>query len=121
MSFKRTESSILKSEIVSSISLRTIPSFGLDTPKLKLKKRVVVPKKRQRRSYQSQELAFAAKRNLQPRLNKIVVTSAHCKDAKIACIRNIRTPSQLTRRLERATWDVFAEFAKLSSISNKYD
>jgi len=119
MSFKRTESSILKSEIVSLISLKMIPSFGLDNPKLKLKKRVVVPKKRKRRSYPSLELAFAAKKNLLLRLNRIVVISAHCKDAKIACIRNIRTPSPLIKRLECANWVEYAEFAKLSSISNK--
>jgi hypothetical protein len=27
----------------------------------------------------------------------------------------------LIRRVECVTWDVFAEFAKLSSISNKYE
>jgi hypothetical protein len=98
-----------------------IPSFVLDTHKLKLKKRLEVLKKRKRKLYPSLVHASAAKRNLQLRSNRIVVTFAHCKDAKIACIRNILTPNPLIRRVECVTWDVFAEFAKLSSISNKYE
>jgi hypothetical protein len=121
MNSRRTGSSILKSEIISSISLRMIPSFVFGTRKLKLKKRLGVLKKRKRKLYLSLVHASAAKRNLQQRSNRIVVTFAHCKDAKIASIRNILTPNPLIRRVECVTWDVFAEFAKLSSISNKYE
>lgn len=119
MNSRRIENNTLKLAIASLISHRMIPFLGLGTPKLKLKKRAVVPRINQRKSYPSLAHAFAAKRTLQQKWNKIDVISAHCKDARIVCIRNTHTLNQLTRRTESVTRDVFAECAKLSSTSNK--
>lgn len=88
---------------------------------MKLKKKLEVLKKRKRKLYPSLVHASAAKKNLRLRSNRIVVTFALCKDAKIVCIRNILTPNPLIRRVKCVKKEVFAEFAKLSSISNKYE
>ena len=103
------------------ISLRTIPYSESGTPKLNPINKVAVLKIRQRKLYPSPEHVFAATKSLQLRSNRIGVIFALCKDAKIVCTRNILIPSQWTRRLEFARGAGFAGFAKLSSISNKYE
>ncbi len=119
MNSRRIVNSTLRSAKGNSISLRMIQSSGSNTLKLKYKKSREVPRKKHKRLNLSVCHAFSAIKYWQQRSSRTDVTSALCKVAKIAFIRNIHTPNRLTRRQECVIRDAYAGYARLSSISKK--